>query len=100
MFWGAGGSGGDQREWGLVGLFSGCVHTGAVAFVPLACVCATVLPLPTHAFAGLFFVYEGADGIALSHDMQWLHYCPLTSHSFYRIETKLLRDDTVSRGNV
>ena len=46
------------------------------------------------------FFYEGADGIALSHDMQWLHYCPLTSHSFYRIETKLLRDDTVSRGNV
>src|SRR5262249_37285679 len=39
----------------------------------------------------------GADGIALSCDGSWLYYCPLTSRPLFRIATKYLRDNTLSR---
>jgi sugar lactone lactonase YvrE len=34
----------------------------------------------------------GADGIALTPDTKTLYYCPLTSHTLYRLPTALLRD--------
>lgn len=37
-----------------------------------------------------------ADGIALSHDMQWLYYRPLTDHNYWRIKTEYLRNDKLS----
>ncbi|QNT78337.1 L-dopachrome tautomerase-related protein [Entomobacter blattae] len=37
-----------------------------------------------------------ADGIALSHDEEWLYYRPLTDHNYWRIKTEALRNSTLS----
>ncbi|KAH3756811.1 hypothetical protein Pelo_11399 [Pelomyxa schiedti] len=42
----------------------------------------------------------GADGIALSTDLNTLVWCPLTSHDFYSIPTSLLRDFTTSESTL
>jgi sugar lactone lactonase YvrE len=37
-----------------------------------------------------------ADGIALSPDVQWLYYRPLTDHNYWRVPTSALRDTKLS----
>jgi len=41
-----------------------------------------------------------ADGIALSTDNAYLYYCPLTSHTLYRIKTAALRDAALSEAQI
>ena len=48
-------------------------------------------------FGGLIKAKLGVDGIALDPQGTWLYYAPMTQDSVYRIETKYLKDESLSK---